>query len=270
MFEDAQALLVPTFIVFSTCILLEWIISRAKGTKLHDGKDVLCNLGIFIGARISQPLFLGYTFYTLKFLESIQPWAIPNTLVTTVIAVVLTDLAYYWEHRFSHTTRFLWFFHEVHHSSRSYNLTTSFRLHWFGRLMAPLIFAPLILLGFSANQVVLFLIANLIYQFFLHTKLVGKLGFLEGLVNTPSAHRVHHARNKIYLDKNFGGILMVWDRLFGTYQAETEEPEFGVLGKFRSNNPFTVQFHKVPGYRSLAGRLKHLRLSLKLRNAGNQ
>ncbi|CAN5555231.1 sterol desaturase family protein [soil metagenome] len=258
MFEDAQALLIPTLFVFSTFILLEFVISRAKGVSLYDGKDVLCNLGIFIGARISQPLFLGYTFYCLKFLESNQLWAIPNTLATTIVAVLLTDLAYYWEHRFSHTTRFLWFFHEVHHSSRSYNLTTSFRLHWLGRLVAPLIFAPLILLGFSANQVVLFLIANLIYQFFLHTKLVDKLGWLEGIVNTPSAHRVHHARNKIYLDKNFGGILMVWDRLFGTYQAETEEAEFGVLGKFRSNNPFNVQFHKVPGYKNLASSLKSI------------
>jgi sterol desaturase/sphingolipid hydroxylase (fatty acid hydroxylase superfamily) len=258
MFEDAQALLVPSLIVFLACILLEWIVSRAKGISLYDGKDVLCNLGIFIVGRLSQPLFVGYTFYCLKFLETVRLWELPNTLATTILAIVLTDLSYYWEHRFSHTTRFLWFFHEVHHSSRSYNLTTSFRLHWFGRLVAPLIFAPLILLGFSANQVVLFLFANLIYQFFLHTKLVGKLGWLEGIVNTPSAHRVHHARNKIYIDKNFGGILMIWDRLFGTYQAETEEPEFGVLGKFRSYNPLTVQFHKVPGYKVLANQAQKL------------
>jgi sterol desaturase/sphingolipid hydroxylase (fatty acid hydroxylase superfamily) len=258
MFEDAQALLWPSLFVFAICILLEWIVSRAKGISLYEGKDVLCNLGIFVVARISQPLFVGYTFYCLKFLESVRPWELPNTIATTFVAVVLTDLAYYWEHRLSHTTRLLWFFHEVHHSSRSFNLTTSFRLHWLGRLVAPLIFAPLILLGFSANQVVLFLFANLIYQFFLHTKLVGKLGWLEGIINTPSAHRVHHARNKTYLDKNFGGILMLWDRLFGTYQAEVEEPEFGVLGHFRSNNPFTVQFHKVPGYCALAGRMQQV------------
>ncbi|MBK7840902.1 MAG: sterol desaturase family protein [Candidatus Obscuribacter sp.] len=93
---------------------------------------------------------------------------------------------------------------------------------------------------------------NLIYQFFLHTKIIGKLGAVEGWINTPSAHRVHHGRNELYLDKNFGGILMIWDRLFGTYQAETEVPEYGILGKFESNNPFTVQLHKVPGYQKLA------------------
>lgn len=252
MFEGASAITLPFLAVAVLMILLEALISHKRGLKLYNGKDTLCNIAIFVGNRLAQPFFVGYTYMCLKFLEQLSVVHLPDTAMTTLVAVILTDFVYYWEHRLSHTTRVLWFFHEVHHSSKLYNLTTSFRLHWLGRFTSPVMFAPLVLVGFKSEQVVIFFMVNLIYQFFLHTKMVGQLGLVEGWLNTPSAHRVHHGRNRIYLDKNFGGILMIWDRLFGTYQAEIEEPEFGVLGKFESNNPFTVQLHKVPGYKKLA------------------
>jgi sterol desaturase/sphingolipid hydroxylase (fatty acid hydroxylase superfamily) len=231
---------------------VEFFLSRKRNLTLYNSQDTLCNLGIFLVGKLSQPLFVGYIWTTLGAIEHFRLFTLPDNIYTTVLAVILTDLAYYFEHRLSHTTRLLWFFHEVHHSSKLFNYTTSFRLHWLGRLTFPIIFAPLILLGFHAEQVVLFFILNLFYQFLLHTKTIGKLGPLEGILNTPSAHRVHHARNQKYLDKNFGGILIIWDRLFGTYASEVEEPDFGVLGDFQSNNPFTVNFHKVPGYALLA------------------
>lgn len=252
MFEGASAITLPFLTVALLMILVESFISYKKGLKLYHRQDTLCNLAIFVGNRLAQPFFVGYTYMCLKFVEQFALFDLPNNLATTAAAVVITDLVYYWEHRLSHTTKVLWFFHEVHHSSKLFNLTTSFRLHWLGRFTSPVMFAPLILLGFKSEQVVIFFMTNLIYQFFLHTKIIGKLGAVEGWINTPSAHRVHHGRNELYLDKNFGGILMIWDRLFGTYQAETEEPEYGILGKFESNNPFTVQLHKVSGYQKLA------------------
>ncbi|MBS1953659.1 MAG: sterol desaturase family protein [Cyanobacteria bacterium SZAS-4] len=258
MFEETKALTVPILVITLGCVAIELIISVKRDLKLYQPKDTLCNLFILLINRLSQPLFLGYIYGSLRLLEGLRLFTIPSNEITTVIALFLTDFIYYWEHRFSHKMKVLWFFHEVHHSSKQFNLTTSFRLHWFGRLIAPLVFAPLIIVGFRAEQVFLFFIINLFYQFFLHTKLIGKLGMLEGIINTPSAHRVHHARNLVYIDRNFGGILMIWDRLFGTYKAEVVQPKFGILGRFESNNPVTVQFHNLPFYHEVATALKSL------------
>jgi len=258
VFEETKALTVPILAITLSCVALELMISAKRDLNLYQRKDTLCNLSILVISRLSQPLFLGYIYGALRLIESMRLFTIPTTELSTVIALILTDFVYYWEHRFSHKLKYLWFFHEVHHSSKQFNLTTSFRLHWFGRLTAPIIFAPLILIGFKAEQVLLFFIVNLFYQFFLHTKLIGKLGIVEGIINTPSAHRVHHARNLQYIDKNFGGILMVWDRLFGTYKAEGVAPKFGILGRFESNNPLTVQFHNLPFYAQVSKAISSL------------
>lgn len=258
VFEETKALAVPILVITLGCVALELTISTKRDLKLYQPKDTLCNLFILLINRLSQPLFLGYIYGALRLVESLRLFTIPSNELTTVIALFLTDFVYYWEHRFSHKLKVLWFFHEVHHSSKQFNLTTSFRLHWFGRLIAPLVFAPLIIIGFKAEQVFLFFIVNLFYQFFLHTKLIGKLGMFEGIINTPSAHRVHHARNLVYIDRNFGGILMIWDRLFGTYKAEVVQPKFGILGRFESNNPLTVQFHNLPFYHEISTAIRSL------------
>lgn len=258
MFEETRALAVPILVITLSCVAVELLISLKRDLKLYQLKDTLCNLFILIVNRLSQPLLLGYTYAALTMVEGLRPNVLPADVLWTVIALLLTDFAYYWEHRVSHTFKPLWLLHEVHHSSKQFNFSTSFRLPWLGRLIGPVIFTPLILIGFRAEQILLFFIVNLFYQFFLHTKLIGKLGPLEGVFNTPSAHRVHHASNPEYIDKNFGGILMVWDRLFGTYAAETVSPVFGVKGTFESNNPFTVQFHKFPFYSQAANAVKSL------------
>ena len=234
------------------CVFVEIAVSLWKKQQTHNLKDSLCNLGILVVGRLSQPLFTVYILACLKAIEHLTPLHLPQNTVTTIAAILLTDFIYYWQHRISHTNRWLWFFHEVHHSSKYFNFTTSFRLHWLGKSIAPIFFAPLILVGFAPEQVGIFFILNLFYQFILHTQLIGKIPLVEGFLNTPSAHRVHHARNRDYFNKNFGGILMVWDRLFGTYQAEFETPKFGTLGRFESNNPFTVQFHKLKLYNAIA------------------
>lgn len=234
--------------------LLESALCQAKKRAYHDNKDSLCNLLTLGIGIVVKPLFAGYVFFFLKMIDGLALFELPQTLATTIAAIIATDFVYYWHHRWSHTNKWLWILHEVHHSSKYFNLTTSFRLPWLGRLTAPIFFVPLVLLGFKPEQVALFLILNLFYQYFLHTQTIGKLALVEGILNTPSAHRVHHSRNKEFLNKNYGGILMLWDRLFGTYQAETLKPRFGIIGSFESYNPVTVQFHKIKGYNQVSKR----------------
>jgi len=251
----AESLTLQFLAIAFICVFVEIALSFWKRKETHCLKDSLCNLGILAIGRLSQPLFTVYILACLKAMERLAPLHLPQNAITTVAAIVLTDFIYYWQHRMSHTNRWLWFFHEVHHSSKFFNFTTSFRLHWLGKSVAPIFFAPLILIGFAPEQVGLFFIFNLFYQFILHTQLIGKIPLIEGILNTPSAHRVHHARNRDYFNKNFGGIFMMWDRLFATYQPEMETPKFGTLGRFESNNPFTVQFHKLKAYNKIAALL---------------
>jgi sterol desaturase/sphingolipid hydroxylase (fatty acid hydroxylase superfamily) len=179
----------------------------------------------------------------MGWLQQFSVLHIPESTSTFLVAVVVMDFLYYWEHRIMHTVPFFWAFHEVHHSSPWFNLSTSYRLNIFDRLLGPIFLAPAVLLGFSPKMVVAAFAINLTYQFFLHTQYVGKLGLLEGLINTPSAHRVHHGKNRAYIDKNFGGVLMVWDRLFGTYQKELEPVRYGTTTGFVGHNPVRVMFN---------------------------
>jgi sterol desaturase/sphingolipid hydroxylase (fatty acid hydroxylase superfamily) len=136
----------------------------------------------------------------------------------------------------------MWAFHLVHHTGSKMNLTTAYRLNWLGALISPIFFIPLALLGFPSDFIVLSYGLNLFYQFFLHTEAVGRLGPLEGLIDTPSAHRVHHGSNPEYIDRNFGGVFIFWDRLFGTYQPETVRPKYGITSGPVGHNPFKLIF----------------------------
>ena len=122
------------------------------------------------------------------------------------------------------------------------NLTMAYRLNWLSAIISPVFFLPLAFLGIPTDFIVLSYALNLLYQFFMHTEAVGKLGWLEGIIDTPSAHRVHHGSDPIYIDKNFGGVFMIWDRLFGTYQPELEKPTYGLTTGFTSYNPFRLVF----------------------------
>ena len=137
---------------------------------------------------------------------------------------VLADLAFYCEHRCSHRIRYMWAAHSVHHTVERLTVTAAFRLAW-TPIMALifLFYLPLVWIGFAPEWVFGMASASLTYQIFIHTELVPRIGWLEWLINTPSAHRVHHGSNAVYLDRNFGGVLMIWDRLFGTYQPERSD-----------------------------------------------
>ena len=161
-----------------------------------------------------------------------------------LLLLVGLEFFYYWYHRTSHTVRWFWASHSVHHSPNQLNLAAAYRLGWFGKFTGTsLFFTPLVLLGFTPVTVLTALFLNLLYQFWLHADWVPKLGWLEYVLNTPSSHRVHHARNPAYLDANFGGVLIVFDRLFGTYVAERKDLpcDFGLVSPVvSSRNPLAI------------------------------
>ncbi len=154
------------------------------------------------------------------------------------------DLAYYWFHRVSHESRVFWASHVVHHSSQHYNLSTALRQTWVPMTYLPF-WLPLLLLGFAPWMVLLAQSWSLIYQFFLHTERVGRLPRpLESILNTPSHHRVHHGANEQYLDRNYGGILVIWDRLFRSFEPEGERVQYGLTTNIQTFNPVKVAFHE--------------------------
>lgn len=223
-------------------ITAEIIWSWRNERKVYQVKETLTNFLILAGFHFSKFIFAGYQLWVLGLGAVIAPFQLPEKIWTFLLTFVLADFVYYWFHRASHVWKPLWAFHLIHHSSLFMNLSTAYRLNWFSALVSPLFFIPLALLGCPESFIVLSYALNLLYQFFLHTEAVGKLGVIEGVIDTPSAHRVHHGSNPIYIDKNFGGVLLIWDRLFGTYQPETEPVRYGITTGFISYNPFKLVF----------------------------
>ena len=210
---------------------------RAFGVS---GLDLVMRLGV----GILLPLSLAGPFIR---------WAITHRLATIELNTVTTflllflgqEFCYYWYHRAAHQVRWFWVNHSVHHSPNELNLSAAFRIGIFGKLTGTaLFFVPLIWIGFEARAVFTLLTLNLLYQFWIHATWIPKLGCLEGILNTPSAHRVHHAANVEYLDANFGGVLIIFDRLFGTYVTERDDLpcRYGLVQPMTSYNPLTVQF----------------------------
>jgi len=223
-------------------ILSEIIWSWKNDKKAYDVKETFANLAILAGFEFSKFIFAGYQLAMLGFFTMIAPIKLPHNIWVFLLTFITADFIYYWFHRVSHSWMPLWAFHMVHHSAMHMNLTAAYRLNWFGALISPLFFIPAALLGMPAEYIAGAYALNLAYQFFLHTEAVDKLGAFEGVMDTPSAHRVHHGSNPIYIDKNFGGVFIIWDKLFGTYQPETEKVQYGLTTGFVSHNPFVLVF----------------------------
>lgn len=179
--------------------------------------------------------FLHEKYHFASFDFSIFSW---------LLALLAADFTYYWMHRLEHKFRLLWAYHSVHHSSLQFNMLTGYRLSWVEGFFEWAFLIPMILIGFSPIQAIVSLSFVALYQHWIHTQRIGKLGLLEGLVNTPSAHRVHHASNSGYTNKNFGGILLIWDRLFKTYQDESFDIIYGIGEMVDTSNPVKIQFHE--------------------------
>jgi len=222
-----------------------WRLARRRG---YDGRAAAASLGVAVGQAVIRPITAIVTGAIMLQVAAISPWHLPigdwRTWVTGFFAV---EFAYYWFHRFSHTVRWMWATHAVHHSSHEMVLPSAIRLGWTEFFsLGWVFFAALVLAGFPPTMVFALLGANLIYQFPLHTEAVGRLGPLEWVLNTPSHHRAHHASETDYLDCNFGGVLIVWDRLFGTFRAEPRERSltYGLVHDLDSRNPVRIALHE--------------------------
>lgn len=164
--------------------------------------------------------------------------------VPALLAIAGWDFIYYWNHRSMHESRYMWAIHVVHHSSEHYNLSTALRQPVLDSVGTPLPYGALCLIGITPGQVTLARGVNLLYQYWIHTEAIGRLGPAEAVLNTPSHHRVHHGSNRLYLDRNHGSILILWDRLFGTFQPETERVVYGLTRNIDSFDVATIATHE--------------------------
>ncbi|MCA8272414.1 sterol desaturase family protein [Burkholderia sp. AU30280] len=223
--------------------VLTW--RRARGPEPFDWNEVWLSLADLAGRKLLAlvPLSLATPLFDLAWAHRL--FTIPlHSVALALLVFVGQEFCYYWYHRASHRVRFFWSTHAVHHSPNQLTLSSAFRLGWTGKIAgAAMFFTPLVWLGVRPEAVLAILSFNLMYQFWLHNTWMPKLGWLEYVFNTPSAHRVHHASNLDYLDANYGGVLVVFDRLFGTYVAErADEPcRFGLVTPTRSRNPCVVE-----------------------------
>jgi sterol desaturase/sphingolipid hydroxylase (fatty acid hydroxylase superfamily) len=229
-------------------IVVDMIWSHATGRGVYNVKETLANLAILVGAQLGKPLSLAWQILVLSAVSAFTPLSMEQTPLTFILALLATDFAYYWAHRIQHEVKALWTLHVVHHSSPWMNLTTAFRINWLSPFVGIAFYLPVALLGVPPTFIGLALTLNLTYQFFTHTEAIGTLGPLEGILNTPSAHRVHHGSNSQYIDKNYGGVLIIWDRLFGTYEPEVEKVRYGITTGFVGHNPLKVMFHGFIDY----------------------
>ncbi|WFE90720.1 sterol desaturase family protein [Roseibium porphyridii] len=209
-------------------------------------KETGANIFISIVNSVLERLAFGAIFVVGIFAsEKLAVSEVSLSWWSWLLAVLLADLTYYWMHRFEHRVRLLWTYHSVHHSSPEFNFSTALRLAWVEALFTWIFFVPMVVIGFDPAQVIGALAVVIAYQSWIHTEKLGKVRILDAVLNTPSNHRVHHGRNRIYLDKNFGGILIIWDKLFGTYAPETEEVLFGITKPVGSSNPFVINFSET-------------------------
>ena len=223
-------------------ILAELAWSRRRRISLYSVKESLASVGTAAINQVASVASLGWKYLVLAAAGSFVPWSIPLNAATMVVGFIAVEFCYYWYHRSAHEIPALWSMHFVHHSSPEYNLLVGPRLSAVANLVTPLFFVPLALVGYSAEFIMIALAAGLFYQFFMHTQLVDRLGPLEGIINTPSAHRVHHGTNPQYIDRNYGGALMIFDRMFGTYEPEGETVVYGVTSGHWGYNPLRLQF----------------------------
>ncbi|PAV26132.1 sterol desaturase [Tamilnaduibacter salinus] len=207
--------------------------------------DTISNLTLAGLYQASDVLSALLTIVVFNALFDVRLFDIPFNGWTVLLLFVVQDFFYYWFHRAHHRIRWFWCSHVVHHSSEKLNLSTAFRQSVTYPITGMWLFwLPIVLIGFPPETVIFAVAISLAYQFFIHTQTVGKLGWLEWVFNTPSHHRAHHGRDPEYIDRNYGGILIIWDRLFGTFVEEERTPDYGIIGQIHSHNPVTLNFHE--------------------------
>jgi sterol desaturase/sphingolipid hydroxylase (fatty acid hydroxylase superfamily) len=221
-------------------IALEIIISNYRGDSFYSVKGVLENIYLSL-LNMGLDIFIRSTaFAVLTFFYFIRIADFENAFAYWVLLLLAEDFMYYWLHRFDHCCRFFWAIHATHHSSEEMNFTVGFRSSVFQPLYRFIYFIPLALVGFHPLDIFLIYSLTQLYGILVHTQLVGKLGFLEHVLVTPSHHRVHHACNEIYLDRNLGMTFIFWDKIFGTFTPETIKPAYGLKKQLPGHHPMEV------------------------------
>ncbi|MGB1142521.1 MAG: sterol desaturase family protein, partial [Halioglobus sp.] len=235
---------IPFFVLAMVLELGYGFMMQRNTYRLNDSVSSLF-LGVLSQARRFVTLGVGgYIYYLITQYFSL-PLMDASHWFTWVLAMVLYDFCYYWLHRLGHERTILWAAHVAHHQSEDYNLTTALRQTSTGFLLGWVFYIPMFLIGIPAEVVVTVGSLNLIYQFWVHTEHIPKLGWYEWFFVTPSNHRVHHAQNDVYIDRNYGGLFIIWDRLFGTFQEELDDEPviFGIRGPLHSWNPAKALTH---------------------------
>ena len=226
-------------------IFFEILVSNFQNQNFYKRSDTLCTIGLLLGNIVVAFAIKGtvlafhiylYQFRAFDFVNQIPIWAL------WIITFISIDLVFYIYHRMSHRIRFLWAIHLSHHSSEEMNFAVSFRQAWFGPISKIPFFMVLPLLGFDPTIVAVAGVISTLWGIVGHTQVIGKLGPLEWIFNTPSHHRVHHGSNKQYIDKNYGNLLIIWDRMFGTFEPEEEAVKFGLVNNVNTFNPVKVTF----------------------------
>jgi len=238
---DPTVYAIPAFIVLMG---LEGVLATRGPYRGYEARDTRASLTMGIGNVVINLGMKGVHFALLAAVAVWAPWRLEPSWAAWLAVMLLADLAYYWFHRLSHEVRVLWAAHENHHSSQRYNLSTALRQSWTTPFTVLFFWWPLALLGFSPAMILTAIAFNTLYQFWVHTELVGRIGPLERVFNTASHHRVHHGANPEYLDRNHAGILIIWDKLFGTFEPERAAVRYGLTHNLDSFAPLHIAFHE--------------------------
>jgi alkylglycerol monooxygenase len=234
---------VPVFCLF---MYIEYAVARRQGKGTHGLHNSISNVSIGIAERLLDLFVVGSFFTFYRYLEqNFGVFDIKPSLLLWVLLFICTDFVWYWYHRLAHEINLFWAAHVVHHQSEDLNYTVSARITVFQAVLRTGFWSLLPILGFPAEMISTVLLVHGAYPFFIHTQTIGKLGILEYIFVTPSHHRVHHASNDEYLDKNYGDVLIIWDKLFGTFKREEDDVEmqFGLTHPLRTRSFLWQHFH---------------------------
>lgn len=236
-----MALAVPLFLLL---IGIEYWVSKRLGRQLFNFSSSIANMNVGVLERLIDMFTAGSFFFFYDYIQkNYGLFEIRPTLLVWIALILATDFVWYWYHRAGHKINLFWGFHVVHHTSEEFNYTAGTRITIFQAVVRTAFWSVLPLIGFPAPMITTMLIVHGLYPFFTHTQVIGKLGILEYILVTPSHHRVHHASNEAYLDKNFGDMFIIWDKLFGTFEEEKEQPVFGLTKQLDSYSFLWQHFH---------------------------
>lgn len=252
-----------TLVVILAAVAGEWVWRTRIAKRNYDLRAMLASFGVALGGIMIKPLNALVLVPVFGGLAKVAPIHLPmNDWRVWIIGFFAVEFAYYWFHRWSHAINWLWATHAVHHSANEMALPAALRLGWTGLLSGGwLVYAPLILIGFAPQMLIGLLTANLLYQYWLHTEAIPKLGAFEWVFNSPSHHRAHHASDSEFLDCNFGGVLIVFDRMFGSFRAEPDAGglRFGLTDQMHSYNPIVISLRQWAAMTSAMRQAPNLR-----------